>query len=201
MIAQPAERTPVPAAERTSALRVVHLAVAVGLVAVVIEAVTLAFMKSTDTGHYRYAADYWLTAAALPHAAAGVVLLPAIRVLQRGRDGRLGRVGIYVNVVSLLALATVCAASLAVAHDVQAGPTYVLGGLGTLIGTALFAAGSWRVGLLPRWLLTIWPIVWIIGSFFAVSASPLLLAIFYIVLLAVLRRRSWGLAEPMDARR
>jgi hypothetical protein len=31
--------------------------------------------------------------------------------------------------------------------------------------------------------------VWIIGSFFAVSASPLLLGVFYLVLVAVLRRR------------
>jgi hypothetical protein len=184
------ELTAPAATEKAATLRVVHLAVAIGLVAVVIEAVVLAFMKTTDTGHYRYAGDYWLTAAALPHAAAGIVLLPAIRAIQRGRDGRLGMAGICLNIVSLLALAGVCAASLAVAHEIQGGPTYVLGGLGTLIGTALFAAGSWRVGLLPRWLLAVWPIVWIIGSFFAVSASPLLLGVFYIVLVAVLRRRS-----------
>ena len=65
----------------------------------------------------------------------------------------------------------------------------MLGTVGTLLGTALFAAGSWRAGLLPRWLLAIWPIVWTIGSFAAVSAAPLLLAALYVAIILIIRRR------------
>ena len=105
------------------------------------------------------------------------------------RDGALGLAGIAITTVCLIALSGIIAASLAAGHDVQAGPTYLLATLGTAVGIALFAAGSWRVGLLRRWLLAIWPIIWLIGSFAAVSASPLLLAALYITLLVLLRTR------------
>ena len=31
-------------------------------------------------------------------------------------------------------------------------------------GVVLFAVGSWRAQLLPRWLLVVWPIAWAVGS-------------------------------------
>lgn len=165
-------------------------AIVLGIVAAIAEAIEVAFTTTTSgTGPYQYAADYWLTANALPVAGAAIMLLPAVRALQRARDGRLGLAGIWVNTACLLVLAGICAAALAAGHDIQGGPTYILGTLGTLVGTALFAAGSWRAGLLPRWLLAIWPIVWVIGSFAAVSASPLLLAAFYGALLLTLVNR------------
>lgn len=186
MTALPAQQT-LGAAALTPAHRRVHTAVAIGLVAVILETVLLAFAKTTDSGDYKYAADYWLNGSVLPHALAGILLLPAVRALQGARDGRLGLAGIVLNTVALTAVAVECAASVAVGHDAL-GAVYVLSALGTLLGTAMFAAASWRAGLLPRWLLAVWPIVWIIGSFFAVSVSPLLLGVFYIVLVAVLRR-------------
>jgi hypothetical protein len=170
--------------------RLVLAGVVVGTIAAVTESVPLGFQSTTPgTGHYQYAADYWLTASALPHALAALLVMVGIHRLQRGRDGRLGLAGLVVNVVSLLALSTIIVASLVLGHEVQAGPTYVVGTLGTFVGTAVFAAGSWRVGLLPRWVLAIWPFVWVIGSFAAFSASPLLLIPFYAVLVAVLARR------------
>jgi hypothetical protein len=62
------------------------------------------------------------------------------------------------------------------------GPTYVLATLATFIGLTFFAAGSWRVGLLPRWLLALWVAAWIIGGPFAQGATPLLLAAVYVLI-------------------
>jgi len=174
-----------------TARRAVVAGAAIGILAVIIEGAALVFAKTTSgTGHYRHAGDYWLTAAALPHALAAVLVIFGIRALQRSRDGRLGLVGCWLTSACLAVLAGACVASLAVRHDVQLGPTYVLATLGTLIGMALFCAGSWRTGLLPRWLLAVWPVVWVIGSFAAVSASPLLLAALYVAIVVILHRQS-----------
>lgn len=166
----------------------VRLGVALGVVGALVEASTLVFASTTPgTGPYQHAADYWLTAAALPHAVAAVLVMVGVRRLQGARDGRLGLVGLVLNVVALLALTVIIVASLVVGHEVQGGPTYVLGTLVSFVGTAIFAGASWRTGLLPRWLLAVWPFAWLIGSFAAVSASPLLLVAWYAALLVALR--------------
>jgi hypothetical protein len=166
----------------------VGVGVTVGVAAALVEALALVFSSTTPgTGPYQYAGDYWLTASALPHALAAVLVMVGVRRLQGARDGRLGLVGMAVNVVALLALTVVIVARLLVGHEVQGGPTYVLGTLFTFVGTAVFAAGSWRAGLLPRWLLAVWPFAWVIGSFAAVSASPVLLVAWYVALLVALR--------------
>jgi hypothetical protein len=163
--------------------------VVLGVVAVVAEGVVLAAATTTPgEGHFRYAADYWLTASALPHALAAIMLLVSVRAMQGGRDGRLGLAGIVLAAVALAALATVCTWSLVVGHEVSGGPTYVLGTALAFVGHVLFSAGSWRVGLLPRWLLAIWPVIWVIGSFAAVSASPALLGVLYVVIAVQLGR-------------
>jgi hypothetical protein len=165
------------------------VAVALGLVAVVGEGTALTVGTTTPgEGHFQHATDYWLTASALPHALAAITLLVSVRAMQGGRDGRRGLAGIVLAGISLAALAAVCALSLAVGHEVSGGPTYVLGTACAFVGHALFSAGSWRVGLLPRWLLAIWPVIWVIGSFAAVSASPALLGVLYIVIAVHLGR-------------
>jgi hypothetical protein len=60
----------------------------------------------------------------------------------------------------------------------------------SLVGFGLLAAGSWRVGMFPRWLLGLWPVVWIVGSFFAQGATPLALTAYYVVFWVVLNRRT-----------
>lgn len=178
-----------PVATR-SAYRVTVAGAALGALAAIVEALLGAFTSQTSgTAHYQHAADYGFTAVALPVAVAAVLVLFGVRALQHRRDGRLGLVGVVLATVCLAVLSAIIVASLVAGHDVQAGPGYMLGTLGAFLGTALFAAGSWRAGLLPRWLLVVWPIVWVIGSFAAVSASPFLLAAFYVVLLVVLHRR------------
>jgi hypothetical protein len=175
----------------TSGALLTRAGVAVTAIAVLVEGAVLGFGTTTSgTGHYQYAADYWLTAAAIPHAIGLLLVLLGVRRLQGARDGRLGAAGITVAGLCLAALTVIIVMSLVVAHEVQAGPTYILGTLGAVIGVALFAAGSWRVGLLPRWLLAIWPIVWAIGSYAAFSISPLLLMVLYGVMLVLLHRRA-----------
>jgi hypothetical protein len=154
------------------------------------EAVILAFANTTDgTDDYKYAADYWLSASAIPHAIGLVLVLLGVRRLQQERDGRCGLAGLLVAGLGLFAVNVVIVASLVEGHDVEGGGTYVVGTLATVVGLALFAAGSWRTGLLPRWMLASWPIVWAIGSYAAFSFSPVVLLLFYAVLLMVLRRR------------
>jgi hypothetical protein len=60
-----------------------------------------------------------------------------------------------------------------------------------ILGVVLFAIGSWRTGLLPRWLLVTWPLGWTIGGLLPVlpGPSPLLLAAAYLVMAVLLPRR------------
>ena len=79
-------------------------------------------------------------------------------------------------------------ASVATSTEQQWGPSYILfTGLG-FVGHALLAAGSWRTGVMPRWMLGMWPLVWVLGSFAAVAGPlPLLLIAFYVALGAIVR--------------
>ena len=147
--------------------------------------------STTDGGRFRHAGDYWFTAIGLPIIIAEVVLLVALWRVQEGRAGRLGRAGLIIAGAALVELFVQIGASLALATEERCGPSYVVASFLTFVGHGLFVAGSWRVGLLPRWLLGIWPVVWIGGSFFAVApAAPLLLAAFYAVMAVTLERRS-----------
>ena len=54
----------------------------------------------------------------------------------------------------------------------------------------LFAAGSWRARLLPRWFLVGWPIAWTVGGMLPISAfRPLLLAAVYLAMAVLLTSR------------
>lgn len=181
----PAEATVHAARRRGRTL--VRAGAAVGIAGAVLEAAVLGLATTTPEGPYQYAADYWLTASGLPVAMGAVLVLAGVRLLQDRRDGRLGLVGLWLVAASMAAMVVVLAASLVVGHDVQGGPTYVLSTALSWVGVALCSAGSWRAGAVPRWLLAVWPVVWAVGSFFAVSVSPLLLAALYVTLLGVLR--------------
>jgi hypothetical protein len=85
-----------------------------------------------------------------------------------------------------------CLASVVAGAELRWGPTYVLSSLGTFLGLALLAAGSWRVGLLPRWMFGVWPPLWLFGSFAGSGPIPLLLAAFLVCLGVVLTRRIDG---------
>lgn len=173
-------------AHRSAAYPLALAAAVLGALAAILEAGLNGFAMLTPDGPYQHAADYWFSGCAVPVAIAAAVLPFTLRALQGRGDGRWGLIGIVANALALALLATVCAASVVVGHDIQFG--YLPATAVSVIGIALFAAASWRAGLLPRWLLAVWPIVWTVGSFFAVSASPILLAGVYLAMLVLLTR-------------
>lgn len=171
-------------------LRWAQLALAVGAASSVVEASTLVFTKAGGSGNFKYTADYWLTAAGVAQALASLVLVLAVGRLQHGRDGRFGRYGLVINSIACLLLAAQMSDGLATASEVQWGPIYPLATLAAFVGLSLLAAGSWRVGLLPRWTLALWPIIWVIGSMAAQGPTPLLLLGFYVTIAVFLSRRA-----------
>jgi hypothetical protein len=170
-------------------LRLVQASIAVGIVGLVVFGyVGLAFTTISE-GDFRYTADYWYTGCGLPIAVAGIGIALGVHRLQHGRDGRLGRIGVWVNTLALAELFVQLGCSVAVGAELRWGPSYVLATLLTFVGVALLAAGSWKGGLLPRWMLGIWPLVWILGSFAGTGPVPFVLAAFLVLLGVVLTRR------------
>lgn len=183
----------VPSEDRTrSALGRALVALYVGAAAAVaLVAIGALLQTSSDDGAFHYAGDYLLTADGIPYVLALLTLLPALRSLQQRRDGRLGAAGTIVASVGLVVLLAMFVWGLIAASGASWGPTYVLASLATIIGVALFAAASWRAGLLPRWLLVCWPIAWAIGSMLPIWAfGPLVLAAVYVVMAVTLQRRA-----------
>jgi hypothetical protein len=165
-------------------------AAALGVASALVEATTLTFTKAGGSGHFKYAADYWLTAAGPGHAIACVVLVLAVHRLQDGRDGRLGAAAVIVNAVACAVLTVQMAVGLITSTEAEWGPVYPLATLASFVGLSLFAKASWRAGVVPRALLAAWPVVWVIGSMAAFGPTPLLLSALYVALVVVLARRA-----------
>jgi MFS family permease len=175
---------------RRSALRWAQAALVVGAAGAVALAAMVLLVTTTDDGKYQHTGDYFLTANGIPCVLALLVLLPALRALQQGRDGRLGQTGIVLAALGGVALLVVLVHGLAAGVESSLGPTYVLGALATIVGVILFAAGSWRTGLLPRWLLLLWVFAWTVGSMLPIlGPGGFLLAAVYLTMAALLPRR------------
>jgi hypothetical protein len=173
------------ALRRAQAALMLGVAAAVALVAILYFVTT-----SSGDGKFQHAGDYVLTANGIPYIVALLVLLPALRALQQGRDGRLGRAGIALSSLGSALLLAIFVYGVAAGTESSFGPGYVVASLATILGVALFAAGSWRTGLLPRWLLPAWVVAWAIGSMLPIlRPGPLLLAAVYLTMAALLPRR------------
>ncbi len=159
------------------------------LSAVTFTAVT--FAKRTPDEHaFRHAADYWYTGIGmLPAMAAALLLVLALHILQNGRDGRLGRSGAALMSATMLVYITMGTYALVIGKATSFGPTYVLNGFASFLALALFTAGSRRSHILPRSLLAVWLIAWIIGGPFGQSVTPLALAGAYSAIATVLAKR------------
>lgn len=176
--------------ELTSAawLRRLQLSTVLGVVSILVLGGTVMFTTTTDQGPFRCAADYWLTAVGLPIALAGIGIAWSVHRLQHGADGRLGTVGVWLNTLALAVLFVQLSAGVIAGRELQWGPTYIIGTALTFLGTALLAAGSWGTGMVPRWMLGLWPLLWVVGSFAAVGPMPGVLAVFLIALAIVITR-------------
>jgi hypothetical protein len=181
-------------------LRVVQVCVAMVIPAMIILAVVMSFFTVTSEGDFHYTADYWLTAPGLPLTLGCIGIAMGLHKLQHGADGRLGTVGTWITVVASVELFVQLAASLIQGAEVRWGPSYPVAVLFTFIGLALLAAGSWRTGLLPRWMLGLLPFVWIIGSLASFGPTPLLLVVFLAVFAVTLTRRIQQRQAGVDGR-
>jgi hypothetical protein len=180
----------IPDRARTDAtsLRIVDVSIVLAAAAAVVEFITLNF-TTTSERDFHHTADYWLTAAALPWAVAGIGIALAVHRLHHGADGRLGRVGVWINAVALVELFAQCTASLIVSSEVRWGPSYPIFTALSFVGVALISAGAWRVGVLPRWMLGVWPLLWVLGSFAAFGPMPLILLAFLGILGVAVHQR------------
>lgn len=167
---------------------ITRAALAVGIVTTIAFAVVASGWTTSSDSQFLYTADYWYTALGLPLAIVGLVLGLGVYRLQTGRTGRRGTVGVWINSICCVELFVQVLVSLITTSEVRWGPAYPLAALGTVLGLGLLAAGSWSVGMFPRWLLAVWPVAWILGSFFAMGATPLLLTVFYVAFWVTLTR-------------
>jgi hypothetical protein len=168
-------------------------ALAVGTASSTAFALIAVLMTSTNITSkdltFHHAGDYWYTAIGIPTAISSIVLLFALRTLQPTARPGLARAGVLINAAALSVLAVMLAYSVATGAEARWGGTYIVATLATFLAHVLFSAASWRAGLIPRPLLTAWPLVWLIGAFAAQGPSPLLLAAFYLTLGVLIARR------------
>lgn len=169
-------------------LRLTIAGIALAIVGLLMMGLTM-LMATTSDGDFRHASDYVLTAAALPQGVGLFLATLGFHRLQHGRDGRLGRAGVWVYGVCMTELVIECMASVVAGSELQWGPLYPLCAFGLMVGLGLLAAGSWRVGLLPKWMLGVWPPLGLVGSFLGLGPIPLVFVAFLVVLGVVLPRR------------
>lgn len=170
-------------------LRITLAGIAIAIVGLLMMGLSILMTPTTQGGDFQHASDYVLTAAALPQGVGLLLATLGFHRLQHGRDGRLGAVGLWIYGVCMTALVIQCMASVAAGSELVWGPAYPLGALGLMIGLALLATGSWQVGLLPKWMLGLWPPLGLVGSFLGIGPIPLVFAVFLVVLAIVLPRR------------
>jgi hypothetical protein len=177
--------------ERRALWRTAEVALYVGIAAaIVLTVVWFAHPSSSDAGTYHDAADYVFTANGIPFGAAAIVQLWALLRLHGERVGRAATAGVAIASAGLLAIIVVLTASVALGHEVEGGPTYLLGTAASVVGTWMFCVGAARTGLLPRAALWFWAIGWTVGGMLSPKGAQLLLAAAYAVLAVHVRRRA-----------
>jgi hypothetical protein len=191
----------VDTATEASRLRVTLLGIALAVVGVVMMGLTMLMTSPlAEGGRFRNAGDYLLAVTALPHGVGMFLTVLGFHRLQHGRDGRLGTVGVWLYGLCVIELVVQCMASVAAGSELIWGPLYPICAFGLMIALALLAAGSWSVGLLPRWMLGIWPPLGLVGSFLGVGPIPLVFAVFLLLMAVVLPRRIEELGARSAAR-
>ncbi|MGI8456837.1 MAG: hypothetical protein ACR2LI_01815 [Propionibacteriaceae bacterium] len=170
-------------------LRITLVGIALAIIGLLMMGLTMLLAPTTSAGDFQHASDYVLTAAALPQGVGLLLVTLGFHRLQHGRDGRLGTVGVWIYGVCMTELIIQCMASVAAGSELVWGPVYPLCALGLMVGLALLATGSWRVGLLPKWMLGAWPPLGLVGSFLGIGPIPLVFVVFLVVLAFALPRR------------
>jgi hypothetical protein len=136
--------------------------------------------------HFRHAADYWYTGLGIPYLVAPIVLLTALHSLHRGRDGRLGQLGLTMTAVALGTIVALLPYSLVAGTTAGTGPAYPIAALAADAGMLLFCIGALRARLLPRPLVTAWLIAWTLGGALGPAWGTPLLVLLYLAIALVL---------------
>lgn len=173
----------------TTWLRLTLIGIGSAVIGLLMMGLTMLFGTTTSEGDFQHGADYVLTIAALPQGVGLLLATLGFHRLQRGGDGRLGAAGVWLYAVCMVELVVECMASVVAGSELRWGPAYPVCAFGLMVGLALLAAGSWRVGLLPRWMLGLWPPLGLVGSFLGVGPIPLVFVVFLVILGVVLYRR------------
>ncbi len=151
--------TPVPARrQRTRATLLTAAAVAAA------SALVDLLAPPSSGSHLSTAADYAFTALLVPFALAMIAVIVVLHRMQDGKDGLAGKVGYIVASVALAAFIPCAVDSLATGNSQALGPVYILAILGSLAGLILFAIGSFRAWVLPRWAGPLLPVAWLLGG-------------------------------------
>ena len=165
-------------------LRLTLTGIGLAIVGLLMMGVAMLTSAATHESDFRLG-DYVLTVAALPQGLGLFLATYGFHRLQHGRDGKLGTAGIWVYGLCMTELVIQCMASVVVGSELIWGPVYPLCAFGLMVGLALLAAGSWNVGLLPKWLLAAWPPLGLVGSFLGIGPIPLFFVAF-LVMVAIL---------------
>lgn len=178
---------PLPETENRT-LRTTLVGVGLAVIGVLMMGVTM-LTGPTSEGTFHHAADYVLTSAAIPQGIGLLLLVLGFHRLQEGADGRLGTTGVVVYAVCMTELVVECTVSVVVGAELQWGPLYPICAFGLMFGLLLLSAGSWKVGLLPKWMLAVWPPLGLVGSFLGVGPIPLVFAGFLVIVGVILPGR------------
>jgi len=171
-------------------LRLIWIGTGIASAGLAVLALTMTFWTTSSGGDFKYTADYWLTAPALPIGVGMVLHALGVHHLQHARDRRIGAIGVWLFALCSAVIVVLCMASLVAGAELRWGPAYPLCALGSFVGLALLAAGSWRIGLLPRWMLGVWPPLMLLGSWAGQSLIPIGFAGFLIASRVVIGHRA-----------
>lgn len=151
--------TPVPAQQRRTRATLLTAAAITAACALV----DLLAPPSSGS-HLNTAADYAFTALLFPFMLAMIAVITMLHRMQHGKDGRAGKAGYIAASIALAAFFPCGIDSLATGNAQALGPVYILAILGSFAGLILFAIGSFRARVLPRWAGPLLPLAWLLGG-------------------------------------
>ena len=155
----PALSTPVPVQRRRTRATLLTAA------AVAAATALIDLLAPPSSGsHLSTAADYAFTALLFPFVLAMIAAITMLHRMQHGEDGRAGKAGYITASVALAAFIPCGIDSLATGNAQALSPVYILAILGSVAGLILFAIGSFRARVLPRWAGPLLPLAWLLGG-------------------------------------
>ncbi len=190
--------TPATATSATTWLLRLRIGTIVAAVALVGLGATNVFWPLGD-GAFTRTSDYLGTANALPLGVGLILSVIAFHRIHNGADGRRGAIGTWIYCLCSTEIVVQCLVSVAARTELIWGPAYPLCTIGSSVGLAFLAAGTWRVGLAPKWMLAIWPPLGVVGSWWGIGPIPVLYAGFLVALGVLASRRSAIWAAPTSA--